>query len=254
MKRLTINSFKIGPKIWAMNYLIYHYLWPNIENTITESIKAYKKLDSPMVVVDIGCGNKPYVNMFRNCWYIGIDYSALDATPDAIGSAMVIARTLLKMGQADRKIFLYDTFQGMTEATEKDYQINDGSPAVNSPAMKQRNWCFASIEDVRKNLFSTAYLKENIIFVKGKIENTIPSTIPSVIALLRLDTDWYESTFHELVYLFPLLETYGVLIIDDYGFWAGARNAVNEYISKNNIHILLNGIDRESIIGIKTAI
>ena len=67
--------------------------------------------------------------------------------------------------------------------------------------------------------------------------------MPSKIALLRLDTDWHGSTIHELIYLFPLLVQNGVLIVDDYGWWAGAKKAIDEYFSSSKRLILLNRID-----------
>ena len=87
--------------------------------------------------------------------------------------------------------------------------------------------------------------------IKGKVEDTIPLTVPPKIALLRLDTDWYESTYHELKYLFPLLSNKGALIIDDYGCWAGAKKAVDTYFDENKIVILLNRIDYTVRLGIK---
>ena len=81
-------------------------------------------------------------------------------------------------------------------------------------------------------------------YVKGKVEDTIPGQAPDSIALLRLDTDWYESTKHELEHLYPRLANKGVLIIDDYGFWQGARKAVDEYLAANGIQMLLNIVDR----------
>jgi len=64
-----------------------------------------------------------------------------------------------------------------------------------------------------------------------------------LISLLRLDTDWYESTRHELIHLFPRLSDGAVLIIDDYGFWKGCRKAVDEYFAEHRIPVLLNRID-----------
>ena len=84
---------------------------------------------------------------------------------------------------------------------------------------------------VKKNMASTDYPEENIIYIKGKIEETLPGYIPRKISILRLDTDWYESTKHELEHLYPILSPGGVLIIDDYGHFAGARKAVDEYFS-----------------------
>ena len=83
------------------------------------------------------------------------------------------------------------------------------------------------------------------------MEDTLPTNAPSKIALLRLDTDWYESTHHELVHLFPLISSGGVLLIDDYGHMQGAKKAVDEYISSNNIPIFLVSIDFAARLGVK---
>ena len=72
--------------------------------------------------------------------------------------------------------------------------------------------------------------------------------MPERIALLRIDTDWYESTRHELVHLYPRLSPGGVLIIDDYGHWQGARKAVDEYFQAG---LFLNHIDYTGRLAIK---
>src|ERR1051325_10354963 len=87
--------------------------------------------------------------------------------------------------------------------------------------------------------------------LEGTVEETIPAQAPERIALLRLDTDWYESTRHELVHLYPRLVPGGVLIIDDYGHWEGARKAVDEYIAQNNLRLFLNRIDYAGRLAIK---
>jgi len=170
------------------------------------------------------------------------------------GSSMLIALTLKELRITDRKIYLYDTFEGMSEPTELDYEASGkSSDSVDTWKKKQKkahnDWCYASIQEVESNMALTQFPQSNIIFVKGKVEETIPAKIPSKIALLRLDTDWYESTKHELDHLYPLITPKGVLIIDDYGFWAGARKAVDEYFSVSPI--LLNRIDDTGRIGIK---
>lgn len=108
------------------------------------------------------------------------------------------------------------------------------------------------MEEVKKNLYSTGYPKKNIRFIKGKVQDSIPNIIPEKISLLRLDTDLYESTYHELTYLYPKLMKNGILIIDDYGFWKGQKEAVDHYFQENNINILLNRIDEEGRMAIKT--
>jgi O-methyltransferase len=164
------------------------------------------------------------------------------------GSSMTIALTLKKMNVSDRKIYMYDTYEGMSEPSENDSDIygNKADTMLNTVQKidKEENiWCYASLGDVKQNIFSTGYPENNIVFVKGKVEDTIPGIIPSSIAILRLDTDWYESTLHELNHLYPLLVSRGVLIIDDYGHWEGARKAVDEYIQQNKLSLLLNRID-----------
>lgn len=96
--------------------------------------------------------------------------------------------------------------------------------------------CYSPIEEVKANMLQTGYPAANIVWVKGKVEETIPATIPAQIALLRLDTDWYESTRHELQHLYPLLSSKGVLLIDDYGAWQGARKATDEFFG-NRVYL-----------------
>lgn len=175
------------------------------------------------------------------------------------GSSMTIALTLLGMGITNRKLYLFDTFEGMTMPSEEDYCISGGGSSAQDTKVEwcekkekdHNEWCFSSMETVRANMLSTGYPAENIILVKGKVEDTIPRESPKRIALLRLDTDWYESTKHELVHLFPILEEHGVLIIDDYGYWAGSKKATDEYLSENRIPLLLNRIDNTGRIAVK---
>lgn len=162
------------------------------------------------------------------------------------GSAMAIALTLAQEGDRDRDLFLFDTFEGMTEPTALDRAF-DGVSAGTLLKHSDRSggvWCYADLVDVRANLASTAYPEHRVHFVKGPVEQTIPiGAALSSIALLRLDTDWYESTKHEMLHLFPLLERGGILIVDDYGHWQGARRAIDEYLSLQPQSYFLHRID-----------
>jgi hypothetical protein len=146
------------------------------------------------------------------------------------GSCMLMALTQLKYkSMADkRKIYLYDTFNGMTEPGAKDpwyAYFFKGLGAI-------------SAEEVKRNMGSTGYPEQNTVLVQGDVLETIPAKeIPGKIALLRLDTDFYESTKHEMEQLFHLITKGGVLIIDDYYSFPGSRKAVDEYIERNNINI-----------------
>ncbi|MFN9630892.1 MAG: TylF/MycF/NovP-related O-methyltransferase [Cyanobacteriota bacterium] len=170
------------------------------------------------------------------------------------GSSMAAALTLLQEKDVSRRLYLFDTYTGMTMPTDRDVSI-DGSLAKDQFPRDQSSWCAADLEDVRRNMFSTGYPKEGIDFIVGPVEETIkPTSGPSDIALLRLDTDWYESTRHELVHLFPRISIGGVLIIDDYGHWQGARKAVDEYFSEHDLHYLLHRIDYSGRMLIKTKV
>ena len=107
-------------------------------------------------------------------------------------------------------------------------------------------------KDITKIIFDFIYgdkkywknkYNENIKYIEGKVEQTLSDNNPGKIALLRLDTDWYESTKIELEVLYPLLVIGGVLIIDDYGLFHGAKKAVDEYFHSINEEPLMHRID-----------
>lgn len=163
------------------------------------------------------------------------------------GSVMAMALTLLKLGQSDRSLYLFDTFSGMTPPGDRDVDYQGQQAHVILDAVR----CEASLAEVEHAVYSTGYDRNRIHFVKGPVEETIPVHAPELIALLRLDTDWYESTQHELSHLFPRLARGGVIIIDDYGHWRGARQAVDEYVAQHQVPLLLHRIDYTGRIGVK---
>lgn len=169
------------------------------------------------------------------------------------GSVMVMAITLQELGITDRRIWLFDTFEGMPEPTEHDKGRFD------TPALKLYNkkfdpvdgWIKFGVDDVRTNVLTTGYPEQKFEFVKGKVQDTLPDRTPEQIAMLRLDTDWYESTKAEMENLFPRLQTGGLILIDDYYRWKGSRKAVDEYIAANNIRIFWSRIDENAVLGVK---
>ena len=168
------------------------------------------------------------------------------------GSVILMALALAHFGDTDRKIFLYDTFTGMTKPDEKDVDwegLNLQEKWENDPSTQ---WGYGgSLEEVRKNVYASNYPKDNFVFVKGPVEQTLPGTRPKNIALLRLDTDWYASTYHELVHLYPILSTGGILMIDDYGWCRGARQATDQYIKENKLNLFLSRIDESVRLAVK---
>jgi hypothetical protein len=167
------------------------------------------------------------------------------------GSMIAAARTLMRMGDTGRHLWLYDTYAGMPAPTEKDVTLLD-EPAhqvlVTQPDVYE---CYAGLDEVKRNVLGSGYDRALIHFVPGKVEETIPGQAPEAIALLRLDTDFYESTVHELVHLFPRVSRGGVVLIDDYGHWKGARRATDEYFSSRKIPFLLSRVDYSARIGVK---
>jgi len=169
------------------------------------------------------------------------------------GSMMAVALTLLRLGITDRDLYLFDTFTGMTEPGEEDVKHSGESAAdvLAGSSRESHDWAVASIDQVREAVLSVGYPEDRIHFVQGRVEDTLPAQAPADIGLLRLDTDWYASTKHELVHLYPRLAPGGVLIIDDYAYWQGARQAVDEYIEENALPLLLNRIDYTARIAVR---
>ena len=139
----------------------------------------------------------------------------------------------------------------MPKPTDKDVDIN-GTPYL-LLWKKEQELLTVSLDEVKNTMLSTGYPEDNIIFVKGMVEKTIPRTLPNQIALLRLDTDLYESTYHELIHLYPKVTTQGVVIIDDYGHFRGSQEATDKYFSQESQQVLFHRIDYSCRAGIKPA-
>jgi predicted O-methyltransferase YrrM len=171
------------------------------------------------------------------------------------GSAMAMALTLADL-RVERQLWLYDTFQGMTSPTGNDVEAGTGKSAgqlLSRVRKREGNtvWCVASLEDVTANMEATGYPSDRVVYRAGDVAQTLLGERPAQIALLRLDTDWYESTKAELEVLYPLLVPGGVCIVDDYGHWEGARQAVDEYLAARDIRPFLHRIDNTGRVFLK---
>ena len=169
------------------------------------------------------------------------------------GSMMAAALTLLRLGDTSRDLYLFDTYTGMAKPGEADVPSPyDGyRPEKKWQRKRRKGWAAVPAEAVRERMESTGYPRERIHLVAGKVEDTLPDHAPDRVALLRLDTDWYASTKHELVHLYPRLAEGGVLIVDDYGHYEGARRAVDEYMAEQGDRLLLNRIDYTGRVAVK---
>ncbi len=169
------------------------------------------------------------------------------------GSLMATLLRLRQRGISNRDIVGFDTFTGQPNPSSEDvdYKGMAEAPDTVGKHLVDRLTHFDEVsrDEVFAVLTSTGYPPERIHLVQGLVEDTIPAHAPETIALLRLDTDYYRSTLHELEHLYPRIPIGGVLIIDDYGHWKGARKAVDEYL--NGHPILLQRIDFSCRIAIK---
>jgi O-methyltransferase len=147
------------------------------------------------------------------------------------GSAMAMALALMELGEK-RNLWLYDTFTGMTVPTPVDIDVAGLHASDILSAVK----CECGLLEVQANMASTGF-GGDVVYVVGPVERRllVPEFVPERIAILRLDTDWYESTKCELEILYPKLVHGGVLIVDDYGHWQGAKKAVDEYFGPEAI-------------------
>jgi hypothetical protein len=173
------------------------------------------------------------------------------------GSIMAMAKQLVQLGDTDREVWLYDTFAGMTAPTAADVEASSGQSAehlMETTAVGDGNnvWAFASRADVERNLTLTGYPMDRFHLVEGDLLETIVREAPEQVALMRLDSDWYESTRASLEALFPRLSIGGVCILDDYGHWQGARQAVDEYFEEIGFTPLMHPIDFSGRIFLKT--
>jgi O-methyltransferase len=172
------------------------------------------------------------------------------------GSVMLMALTLLSRGRTDRTIWLYDTFDGMTPPGGEDVQEMSGRSAAAILGERERTeedpfWGVAPRRVVEANLRRTGYPMNRFRLIEGDVLKTIPAAAPPGLSVLRLDTDWYNSTRHELEHLYPRLSAGGVLIVDDYGYWRGARQATDEFFRTLAHRPLLTRIDYTGRICVK---
>jgi len=157
------------------------------------------------------------------------------------GSMQATARTLMEAGDTSRNLYLFDTFEGMPPPTEEDLR-QDGRSAADLLAASEKTsgvWAVATLEDVRAGMGRIGYPDDKVHFVPGLVEETVPDQAPEQIAVLRLDTDWYASTKHELDHLYDRVPSGGVVIIDDYDYWEGSRKAVDEFVATTGARLLL---------------
>ncbi|HEY8467025.1 MAG TPA: TylF/MycF/NovP-related O-methyltransferase [Solirubrobacterales bacterium] len=238
---------------WRASYLLGTPVPAHYDDELRATIKRVRRytLTSAARIAAL-CDAVEYV--VRN----GIEGDFVECGVWKGGSVMAAALTLQRLGDTSRDLYLFDTFTGMPEPGEKDV-----SSAYDGYSLHRRwrrhkqtgtEWAGVPVERVQANVESTGYPRERIHCVKGMVEDTLPAEAPEKLAILRLDTDWYSSTKHELETLYPRLAEGGVLIVDDYGHYEGARRAVDEYFAETGQRVLLSRIDYTGRIAVKQGV
>lgn len=172
------------------------------------------------------------------------------------GGNIILTKMLCNEFRLNKKIFAYDTFDGMPEPTIHDRDLKNihAKPTYDKYKLNNTSWCKADLNEVKSNILKFNFdIEEDFYFIKGKVEETlkIEKNIPEKIALLILDTDFYDSTKIELEVLYPRLQKGGILIIDDYGHWKGSKKAVDEYFNTNSSFVWMHRINYASRLLIK---
>lgn len=170
------------------------------------------------------------------------------------GGMSMIAATALMQSKSNKELYLFDTFSGMTDPTNFDFEILGGTPASEmlknerKTAGKNNTWAFATLSDVQKNIRSTNFPFDRVKFIEGDVMQTVPHCLPKKLSLCRIDTDWYESTKHIISHTWPRLAEGGILLLDDYDVWSGSRAAIDEYFKEVNYRPLAIRIDSGRLI------
>ena len=232
---LSVLGYTIQPKLSK-----YHDIAVELDDVEIELIKYV--LDSGYTMTSVS----RLVNTVKSCRYVVENKIPGDFVECGVwrGGNLIIFQKLIEKYNLKKKIYAFDTFEGMSNPEEIDKTFDGKSSIELLEKLNKRNIdrdnniliADCSLEKVKEN-FKKFSSQENLICIKGKVEETLEKkdNLPDKISILRLDTDWYSSTKKELETLFPLLEKNGILIIDDYGYWQGAKKAVDEYFKDKKV-------------------
>lgn len=149
------------------------------------------------------------------------------------GSALLLALTAARLGQR-RRTWVFDTFAGLPQPTLADPDYDEARRYVGT--------CRGELAELEA-LFAAAGVREQVVFVKGLFQDTLPVSPVGTIAVLHLDGDWYDSVRVCLDHLYARVAPGGVIQIDDYGHWAGARKAVDEFFERRGFRPRLRYVD-----------
>ena len=250
-KILKKFSYEIK-KIKKINILTFNSKYKNV-------FEQYYKICNKE---SLNVSKERFVSLYQSINYIyknNIEGDFVECGVFMGGSAMMMSYAMKEYDKNNihnKKLWLYDTYEGMANPSIYDENIlNQKALTELKNKSKKENkkdiWAYSSLEYVKENIKKTNIKLDDVLFIKGLVEETLTSDKPKKISLIRLDTDFYQSTKKELEELYPLLEVGGIIIIDDYGHWKGCKKAVDEYFEDKK-NIFFQQIDYSGLIGVKT--
>nr|WP_321397810.1 TylF/MycF/NovP-related O-methyltransferase [uncultured Desulfobacter sp.] len=133
--------------------------------------------------------------------------------------------------QTNKRLWLFDSFEGLPKPSDKDILINDifelGSMASYEGTMS------CGITEVQSRLRETDLSDHRVSIIPGFIEDVIEkAAMPSKVCFAYVDFDFYSPISVALDFLDKVLSPGGQILVDDYGFFsAGAQTAVNEFLT-----------------------
>jgi len=149
------------------------------------------------------------------------------------GSAALMGLTLKEL-RARRLLWVFDTFEGLPAPSKRDPDLDVANLYTGS--------CVGTFDEVQE-LFEKLGILRDTHLIKGLFQTTVPKSEVGPIAVLHLDGDWYDSVRVCLDHLYDRVSSGGVIQIDDYGHWEGARAAVDDFMNKRAIHARLRRLD-----------
>lgn len=152
------------------------------------------------------------------------------------GTAAVLGYAGLTENHA-RHLWLFDSFEGLPEPL----------PIDGAKAQSFTGLCLGKIECVEEVLERAQVPRERVHIVKGWFQDTFQTVDIPRIAVLHIDADWYESVKLTLERFYDCVEPGGFIIFDDYGFWEGCRQAVDEFLNGMEAPPKLEIIDSRAV-------
>tara|TARA_B100000989_G_scaffold286192_1_gene254606 strand:- start:1164 stop:1901 length:738 start_codon:yes stop_codon:yes gene_type:complete len=171
------------------------------------------------------------------------------------GGTLILVKKILEDCDAKKKILGFDTFEeGFEKPGELDKKIKYGfkkNGSLYNKNFNHKKFENASLNNTLSNIKKNCKNIDDLYLIKGKVENTLKKENIKDISFLMLDTDYYESTKFSLEKLYDKVSYNGIIYIDDYGNWKGAKQAVDEFFKRKKIQPFLIRTSSASRIFIK---